>query len=237
MLPGLISCIIPVHNGEPYLRESIDSVFAQTYRPIEVLVVDDGSTDGTADTVASYGDCVRYLRQANAGPGPARNHGIREARGQFIAFLDADDLWHAEKLERQASHLDLRPDLEYCVAQCQNFWVPELSEEAERYRSHRIAMPMPGYVVGTMLVRRGAFEVVGLFDPSLGHGHDTDWFCRAADRGVKGELWPEVLMYRRLHRRNRSRILAARSREEYLRIVKATLDRRRRAAESSQVQG
>jgi glycosyltransferase involved in cell wall biosynthesis len=229
----LISCIIPVYNGELYLRESIESVFAQTYRPLEIIVVDDGSTDGTAGSVAAYGDLIKYVWQANAGPAAARNRGVSEAHGQFIAFLDADDLWHREKLERQARHLETRPQLEYCVTHCENFWVPELEEEAKRYRDHRISRPIPGYVTGTLFARRAAFDTVGAFDHSLGHGDGTDWFCRATERGIGGGLLPDVLMYRRLHQGNRSRVLAANSRDQYLRLLKATLDRRRKAGETA----
>src|ERR687893_681850 len=101
MSAPLVSCIVPVFNGERYLQAALDSIFAQTYRSLEVLVVDDGSTDNTAAIVGSYGDRVRYLQQDNHGPSAARNRGIEAATCEFIAFLDADDLWHAEKLERQ----------------------------------------------------------------------------------------------------------------------------------------
>src|SRR5262245_22103537 len=174
-LSDVISCIVPVYNGEPYLKEAIDSVLAQTYRPIEIIVVDDGSTDGTADKAVGYGDRVLYVHQKNAGPAAARNCGVSAAHGEFIAFLDADDLWHTHKLELQVQPFRTRQDLGYCVTHCQNFWVPELAEEAEQYRNHRIALPMPGYVTGTLLARRTAFETVGAFNTNLGHGDSTDW--------------------------------------------------------------
>src|SRR2546426_10667200 len=98
MKESLISCIVPVFNGERYLHETLNSILAQTYRPLEIIVADDGSTDGTRTIVASYGQQVRYLWQLNAGPAAARNLGLTAAKGEFIAFLDADDLWHPEKL-------------------------------------------------------------------------------------------------------------------------------------------
>ena len=228
MKPPLISCIVPVYNGERYLRETIDSIFAQTYCPLEILVADDGSTDGTPAIVAGFGDRVRYLRQDNQGPAAARNLGIRATTGDFIAFLDADDLWHPEKLERQMARFQARPELCYCVTYSQNFWVPEMTAEAERYRDHRISRPMPGFVTGTLVARRGMFESVGLFNAELGHGDSTQWFLRAAEHGAVMELLPDVLTRRRLHSENRSRIRATASREEFLRIVKSSLDRRRR---------
>src|SRR5438045_3634651 len=138
----MVSCIVPVYNGEPYLREAIKSILAQTHRPIELIVVDDGSTDGTAEIVRVFIDHVKYVCQFNAGAAAARNRGIGLACGEFVAFNDADDLWHEEKLERQLARFRVRPELAYCVTHCQNFWVPELEEEAQRYRNHRISLPM-----------------------------------------------------------------------------------------------
>ncbi len=233
-----ISCIIPAYNAEAYLAESIASIVAQTYAPAEIIVVDDGSTDATAAVVAGMADSaagspdephipVRYLHQENAGPAAARNAGLRSARGALVAFLDADDRWHPQKLERQMDRFAARPELDVSVTHIQNFWISELRVEEERLRDNRIAAPIPGYVSFTMLARRRAFERVGPFDESLAHGNDTDWFLRARHAGVTAELIPEVLVYRRLHRKNRSRENAERSRIEFLRLVKAHLDRRR----------
>jgi glycosyltransferase involved in cell wall biosynthesis len=227
--PPLVSCIVPVFNGERYLREALDSIFAQPYRPIEVIVVDDGSTDATPAVLATYADRILSFRQANAGPAAARNHGVREARGELIAFLDADDLWHVDKLVRQIACLDTHADRGGCVTHARNFWIDELQEEAAQFRGHRITQPMPGYLASTLMVRRPVFQSVGEFDTSLGFGHSTDWFLRAASRGVIIEELPEVLYYRRLHHTNRTRQLGHASRDEFLRLVKAHLDRRRKA--------
>lgn len=224
---ALISCIIPVYNGERYLREAIDSILAQTYRPLEIIVVDDGSTDGTAGAAAGYGDRLNYARQNNAGPAAARNRGLDLAQGEFIAFLDADDLWHPEKLQRQMARFQARSELGYCVAHVQNFWIPELAEEAKKFRDHRIAKALPGYVTTTLLARRSVFDAVGPFDLRLGHSDSTEWFLRADEHGVVKELLPDVLLYRRLHEANRSRLFASRSRDQFLEILKAKLDRRR----------
>jgi glycosyltransferase involved in cell wall biosynthesis len=227
MKPSLISCIIPVFNGERYLREALDSILAQTYRPLEIIVADDGSTDGTAAVVASYGEKVTYLRQNNAGPAAARNLGLSAAREEFVAFLDADDLWHPEKLAQQMARFQARPELDLCVTHVQNFWIPELQAEAARLRDHRLMQSLPGYVTATLLACRTLFERIGQFNPTLGHGDDTDWFLRAAEHGAVIELLAEVLVYRRLHKTNLSRREASASREEYVRLVKASLDRRR----------
>jgi glycosyltransferase involved in cell wall biosynthesis len=112
--PALVSVVIPAWNAARSLSRAIDSVLAQTWARREVIVVDDGSMDDTLDVLAGYGDQLRVLSQANGGPSSARNRGLRESRGAYVAFLDADDHWLPEKLERQVALLDARPDLGFC---------------------------------------------------------------------------------------------------------------------------
>jgi glycosyltransferase involved in cell wall biosynthesis len=227
-MPPLISCVLPVYNGEKYLAEAIGSVLQQAYESIEVIVADDGSTDGTPAIARRFGEQVRYVRQPNAGPAAARNLGVSEAAGAFLTFIDADDLWHPEKLSRQMARFDARPELDFCVAHAQNFWAPELALEEAKFRDHRVAKALPGYVTGTLMARRDFFDAVGPFNPSITHADDTDWFLRAKERGAVQELLPDVLLYRRLHSDNLSRAGAAGSRDQYLQLLKNVLDRRRR---------
>lgn len=226
----LVSCVVPVFNSERYLGEALESIFQQTHSPLEVIVVDDGSTDATAAVIASQGDRVRAFAQTNSGPAAARNRGVREARGEFVAFLDADDLWVPEKLGRQLERFAERPELHLCFSQLVNFWIPELEEEAARFREHRLAKPVPALLAATLLARRTAFDTAGEFDPSRGYTHSTEWLLRVRERGLVSETLPEVLYRRRMHHGNRSRIHAGASRGEYLDLVKAHLDRRRRGA-------
>jgi glycosyltransferase involved in cell wall biosynthesis len=228
MSQGLISCIIPVFNGERYLREALDSIFHQTYRPLEVIVADDGSTDGTAAVVASYGEQITYLRQPHAGPAAARNLGLSAARGEFVALLDADDLWHPEKLARQMARFQERPELDVCITHVQNFWIPELQEKAARLGNQTLLQPFPGYVAPAVLARRALFGSVGRFNPDLHHGDLKDWFIRVAEHRAIVEVLPDILVYRRLHETNMSHSKAALNREEHLQLVKASLNRRRR---------
>lgn len=232
-MPFLISCIVPVFNGERYLREALESIFNQTYRPLEVIVADDGSTDGTARIVASYGKQVVYRQQANAGSAAARNLGLSAARGEFVAFLDADDLWHLEKLARQMARFEARPELDLCLTLVQNFWTPELQEQAPRFDEHPLAKPFPGYISQALLARRTLFNTTGWFNTDLRHGDVKDWFLRAAEHGAIMEVVADVLVHRRLHGTNISHRKAAVDRDEQLQIVKASLDRRRRLGGST----
>ncbi len=200
--PALISCIVPVYNGEHYLSEALDSIIAQTYRPLEIIVVDDGSTDETPHIVGRYGQQITYLRQNNQGPAAARNRGIGNAHGEFIAFLDADDLWHREKLARQMARFKARPELELCITHIKNFWVPELKHEQERLKDHRFSKCPIGYVCQTILAYSSLFEKLGGFDSSLRTAEDIEWFSRVDDRDVTSEVLTEVLVYRRIHGNN-----------------------------------
>jgi glycosyltransferase involved in cell wall biosynthesis len=223
----LISCIVPVYNGERYLTEALDSILGQTYQPLQVIVVDDGSADRTAAVAASYGDRLEYHRQPNAGAATARNLGLSLARGELVAFLDADDLWHPDKLRRQAARFQARRELEMCLTHAQNFWVPELRDEQLSLQHHPRAQAVPGYSPVTLLARRRLFDAVGGFDTALRLGENVDWFVRAAEYGAVAELLDDVLVYRRVHRANSIRRHASESRREYLAILKASLDRRR----------
>lgn len=225
-----VSCIVPVYNGERFLGEALDSALAQPYRPLEIIVVDDGSTDGSARVATTYGSSITYLYQANAGPAAAINHGLRAASGEFLTVLAADDLWPRDRLALQLAHFARRPGLDVSIGHVVNFWVPELGHEAERFGDHRLSRPIAGYTVATMLARREVFEAVGYLDPAQRHTFSTDWFLRVRGAGFDVEMLPETLLHRRMHQENRSRQFAARSQEEYLSMLKRTLDLRRQKA-------
>lgn len=197
-----ISCIVPVYNGARFLGEALDSILAQTLPPDEIIVVDDGSTDATAEVAGAYAQRVSYVRQHNAGPASARNTGLRLARGDFLSFLDADDLWRQDKLALQMRALESNPEAGICISYVQNFWVEELAHERERMRDQPFAKPLPGYVCQCLLARRNAFETVGNFDESKRVSEDTDWYLRADRAGILKTIVTEPLVYRRIHERN-----------------------------------
>jgi glycosyltransferase involved in cell wall biosynthesis len=228
-----ISCVVPVFNGERYVAEALESIFRQTHPVAELIVVDDGSEDRTPDVVAEFGDRVRYIRQANSGAPAARNRGLRESSGSFVSFLDADDLWQEEKLASQLARFECLDDLDVCVGHARNFWVEELREEERLYEGRRRSRPIPAYVSSTMLARRNVFEEIGSFDPELRHGHDVEWFIRAAEHGVVIDLIPDVVLYRRMHSAGISRIGARKSLDAHLAIIKASLDRRRKVTDAA----
>lgn len=197
-----ISCVVPVYNGAEFLAAALDSILAQSLPPTEIIVIDDGSTDTTSGVANAYSKHVTYHRQANAGPASARNRGIGLATGDFISFLDADDLWHPSKLERQMRALESNPTAGMCITYLQNFWVDALCHERDRLRDHDFAKPMPGYVCQCLLARRSVFDIVGRFDETKRLGEDQDWYLRAARAGIKKEIVAEPLVQRRIHGKN-----------------------------------
>jgi len=227
MASPVISCIVPVFNGERYVREALESIHNQTYRPLEIIVINDGSTDNTKEVVNNLEFSVQYVEQFNSGPAAARNHGVSLAKGDFVAFLDADDLWHQEKLSKQMTQFQAKPEMDVCVTHLDHFEDSELGRKDILYQDQRRLYHIPGYVTQTLLTRRITFEKVGLFDQNLRYSDANDWFIRVADLGFSLEIIPEVLVYRRLHSSNFSLQKESTSHDEHLKIIKASLDRRR----------
>lgn len=186
-----LSVIIPTWNCAARLVGALDSVAAQTYphERIEALVVDDGSTDDTAERVAEFASrspfAVRYVRQANAGPAAARNHGLRLARGEVIAFLDADDAWRPTKLLRQMPLLTQAVGLVYCGNVFVDADGRELRDYPRRIGVHRGDVVLQLFcdfflLTSAVVITRAAVDVVGEFDETLGVGEDYDYFLRVA---------------------------------------------------------
>lgn len=226
----LVSVVIPTYNGRRYIGATLDSVLAQKHRPLEILVVDDGSTDATAQVVRGYASEVRLIEQDQRGHPAARNTGIRAAAGEFLGFLDHDDLWSPDKLERQLACFQSDPALDLVFGHIQNFFTPEMPPE-ERRRLAVPLRPLPGLLQGAMLARRRSFDRVGLFDPERSVGDFLDWYGRAMLADMHIEVLPETVLYRRIHAGNFQRANKHR-RREYLRAVKDLLDRRRAAGGS-----
>jgi hypothetical protein len=195
----LVSVVVPVFNGAGFVEEAIGNVLAQRYPSLEIIVVDDGSTDGLQQVLGRLPVDVRLLRQDNAGPASARNRGIRDASGECIAFLDVDDLWPQGSLARLAAALNADPELMVVHGHAQ---LLVLYPESGEYRPEGNPAESFPYYIGAGLYRRHAFETVGLFDPSLMFAEDTDWYTRLKESGLKFERVPEVTLHVRRHGAN-----------------------------------
>jgi glycosyltransferase involved in cell wall biosynthesis len=221
-----VSVIIPVRDGAPYVASAIESVLGQTEPPAELLVIDDGSKDGTAGIVSQFsGRGVRLIQQPPKGAAAARNHGVKLARYELLAFLDADDLWTSAKLEQQCAELRSDTALDMVFGHVRNF----VSSDVEPAMRARLRCPeesVPGPHVGTMLIRRESFERVGLFDTDWEIGEFLAWYARAQLIGLREKMIPTVLLERRLHGANQG-VLKRSNRADYVHIVKKILDCRR----------
>jgi glycosyltransferase involved in cell wall biosynthesis len=223
----LVSVMIGAYNAAAYLPDAIESVIAQSYRPLELIVVDDGSEDETAAIARRYGEPVRCVSQPNGGMAAARNRAIAEARGDYFAFLDADDRFCPDKIAQQLACFERDPDLDVVFGHVTEFLSPDLDAAAAarlRRPMHDVAWPTPNL----MLVRRDAFFRVGRFSTELKVGIGVDWYARAMELGLKSLVPPIVVLERRLHADNNG-IRQSHQRPQYLHVLKAALDRRREA--------
>jgi glycosyltransferase involved in cell wall biosynthesis len=227
----LVSVMIGVYNGAPYIGEAIESVLAQDYAPLELIVCDDGSTDGSAEVAQSY-DGVLVVRQRNAGNGAARNRAVEEATGELYAFLDADDRFVLGKVSLQKAALDADPELDLVFGHVREFLSPELDEETSASLRPPAAEPMPWTAPNLMLIRRDSFHRVGPFATDVRVGVTVDWFARAQEAGLKHRILPEVVLERRLHTQNNG-LRERESRGQYLEVIRRAMERRREAATGS----
>ena len=223
--PPLVSVIVPAHQAEAFLSETLDSAFAQDHPAIEVIVVDDGSTDRSAEIASARP--VRLLRRTRGGPAAARNSGLGIATGQFVTILDADDLWPTDRLSRQLAHLTTHPEQGIVLGLAEVFLSPGESRPAHD----------PGFAPGekvaghpaTMLARREVFDLVGTFDETLRLSEDIDWLARASDAGIRAGRIDHTLLYYRIHAHNTSRDAHANN-VATLRVLRASVHRKQRGA-------
>lgn len=178
MSRDLISVIIPTFNRAPYIVEAIESVLQQSASPVEVIVVDDGCTDGTSEILAGYEGKIVCIRQENRGIGAARNAGIRRSRGDYLAFLDDDDVWVPGKLDRQMQCFSHTPGLEAVYGHVEQFVSPDLEARSASRLRHLQGRVQPAPIPPSLLIRRSSFDRVGLFDESLRLGLEVDWYAR-----------------------------------------------------------
>jgi glycosyltransferase involved in cell wall biosynthesis len=223
-----ISVMIGVYNGAKYIGEAIESVLGQDYRPLELIVVDDGSDDGSGEVASSYPE-VRCVRQERGGNGAARNRAVELATHDFFAFVDADDRFTPGKLTRQMAALDADPTLDMVFGHVREFVSPELSEEERAGVRPPAPEPLPWTAPNLMLIRRASFERVGPFSEELRVGVTVDWFARASEAGLRSLVLPDVVLERRLHTQNNG-LRERDARTQYLQVIRAAMERRRAAS-------
>jgi glycosyltransferase involved in cell wall biosynthesis len=223
-LQPVVSVIIPVFNGDRFLREAVQTVLAQNYSPLEIVIVDDGSTDSTASVVKSLGEPVRYLHQTNQGPAAARNRGIEQAQGSLLAFADADDLWPGNKLALQLPYLIEDVAVDIVMGRIQQVLLSET--EDGKTQAKEFAEPAFSVNLGSAIIRKSVFERVGLFDETMRYSEDVDWFMRAREAGAAIKTIDAVTLLYRQHEQNMTRGKSA-SELNVLMALKKSLDRRR----------
>lgn len=186
------SVVIPAWNAEATLAETLESVLAQSLPPAEVIVVDDGSTDATAEVAAGFGKAVHVIRQENLGVAAATNTGIASVRQPMVALVDSDDLWLPDKIARQFDHLASLPERAISCTALRLF-------RSDATGARELGPVRSGLSRSTMMLSRALFAEVGsVFEPPGGRGDMVDWFARAREKGVTITEMPEPLALRRL---------------------------------------
>jgi len=236
-----VSVIIPTYNRGWTLRAAVDSVLAQTYRDFEVIVVDDGSTDDTAEILQSYGSDIRVLRQANAGVSAARNAGIRAAKGAFIAFLDSDDCWLPDKLGVQTGFFTSHPEAVIC--QTEEIWIrngkrvnPKKVHTKPSGRIFKASLALCLVSPSAVMLRKALFDEIGGFDVTLPACEDYDLWLRVSARYPVHLVEPPLIIKNGGHADQLSRMpgldrYRIRAIEKILATGELSADRRRAAIE------
>ena len=221
----LVSVIIPVYNREKFLAAAIDSVFAQTYRLIQVIIVDDGSTDRSGEIARSYAD-AEYIYQENQGVSVARNTGVDAAQGEFIAFLDSGDLWLSHKLETQINYMLDHPEVDITITKIENFF--EAGKEIPLWfdSEESTSLVQKFVFVQTMVMRKAIFLQVGYFRPDFRSCEDTEWLWRARESKVSIDQMSEIFALRRLHGENLSWETKSEEKTNLFRIMRESIKRK-----------
>lgn len=214
----LVSVVMAAFDAAEHIREALDSAFAQDWRPLEVIVVDDGSTDGTAEIVRSFPDVV-YVPQANRGPAAARNTAVAHSSGEFVANLDSDDLVPPTRMSLQARYLLEHPEVGAVFGRQEWLNAPSWMARDSVYGD------VDGIPLSSVMFRREVFSEVRGYDPAFRTGEDMDLLVRLREHGIEYAVLPEVVLYRRYHE---SSLTGGRApHEPLLRSLHAKLERER----------
>lgn len=229
--PGLqtpaVGVILIVRNGERFIGEALASVRSQTVQPAEIIVIDGHSTDRTVE-IAQRVPTVVVIEQSGTGIANAYNQGIAQSRCDLLAFISHDDEWLPEKLERQVAAFSSRPDAMLSFTYVQHILAGDAPPPG--FRTSLLEKAVPGFIMETLLARRGVFDRVGLFDPSFAVGEDTDWFARARDAKIPTVVLPETLVRKRVHDANAS-ISHGGTNALLLKALRQSIERKRSAGD------
>jgi glycosyltransferase involved in cell wall biosynthesis len=196
-----VSVIMPIHNGERFLAGAIENIKRQNYRPLEIIVIDDGSTDGTPTIARQFKEDIRYISQEKRGSFAARNVGVKMAKGDIIAFLDVDDLWAEYTLSKQVQHLNAYSSVDIVQGLIQEMTLEKVSQHGD-WVFKKSSDPYQFINVGSAVYRKEVFKTVGLFDENLKQSADTDWYYRAWRKNVTKHVIKEVALLYRKHDSN-----------------------------------
>jgi len=221
----LVSIIIPTFNRAHYLLEAINSIFAQNYKNIEIIIVDDGSTDNTSKIINLHNKQLHYIYQENGGQAAARNKGIAIAKGKYLAFLDSDDLWTSNKLHKQIRYMQKHPEVKILFGLVQQF----CEEKFRTQYKNEIDKSQPGLIAGTLLIEKSTFLDIGYFKTNWEVGEFIEWFDRAKNMGYTYHLLDEILMKRRLHDQNIG-LTKSTGPNNFAQILRESLRKKRKAA-------
>jgi len=199
----LVSLIIPVFNGEKFILKALETVFKQNYPNLEIIAVNDGSTDGTLKILQRFENNMKIISQENKGPAAARNIGIRGCRGPIVAFLDADDFWTDNRLSRMVDVMESDPTIEMVRGLIQ-----AVSLDGQKCIPQEDPALYP-FLIGSAIYRRNIFERVGLFDPELRFGEDMDWLVRAKEEKINIKVIDDVTLLYHRHKGNITRVNAS----------------------------
>ncbi|MGH7791971.1 MAG: glycosyltransferase family 2 protein, partial [Thermodesulfobacteriota bacterium] len=216
----LVSVIIPVFNGEQFIKDAVDNILSQDYPALELIIVNDGSTDRTEEIIKGLPCDIRYFKQTNEGPASARNRGIKNASGELIMFLDVDDLWPENNLHMLVNEMLSEPDIDVIRGSAQLMKYNSEINDYEYIGNTKDSFP---YSITAAIYRKSVFTKVGLFD-RLTFGEDMDWFYRAIELKVKIKRLEDVTLIVRKHGKNMTRGKSV-VELNMLRVVKKHLDR------------
>jgi glycosyltransferase involved in cell wall biosynthesis len=213
---GRVSVVMTARDRERYVGAATESILRQSPAPYEVIVVDDGSRDGTLRELAQFGDAIRVLGQPPRGHAAGLNRGLAATRGDLIAFLDSDDLWTDRSLGSRMERLALEDQPDGVYGRIEQFVSPEL--EARSFRFDPFPPPTP--LLQALLIRRSVADAVGPFDESLSTASNIEWLARAQAAGIRLVAIDALVGRRRIHRTNLGLDLTSTKRDDLLRVVR-----------------